>query len=747
MFIAWLERNWTQRRTRTAVIISLLIALLVFWLQHWGWFELTESKTLDWRYREFRAQTHLREDIVILDIDEESIKAMEQIWGRFPWPRRVHAEMLAYLGMAQAKAVAFDVLLTEPTQNPEVVCPVDGTRFRQYDEMSHPDYQLANATAMSGLTHHAMQFIPPNVITGTDTAVESLARFAIDLPPPEAGISFTEEYAVTAPLAILAENAAGVGAINVIPDTDGPVRRSFTFIRFKNKLYPSLSISVVLALASTPEHRATVRFTPEMIHIENPHFTVNGQTRPVHYRIPVDGGGRMQVHYYGGDHTYRYTPYYEIFLVNDPTTDLEAFRDRIVLIGSTASGLMDLRTSPFSSVYPGVEVHANLINNILAQDYLTWEPPWLLLVVLLALAGIMGLWVAPHRALEGALLTLLLAALYLVLVVTGFEHLNIALSLVAPLTFLGVDYIVLTGAGYMVEERKRRQVTGAFSQYVNPEVVKEILKDPEKLKLGGDKREISIFFSDLAGFTTIAEKLDSAVLVPLLNEYLTAMSDIILRYDGTVDKFIGDAVMAFWNAPLSQPDHAKRACWAAIEQLAKLDELRVKWLAEGYPEMNARAGINTGVVVVGNMGSRTLKNYTVIGDTINLGARLEPANKPYGTRLMISEFTYAQAKEFVEVRRLDAIQVKGKTRGIEVFELIAKKGELTPAQRELLAAYGEGMECYLNRRWEQGIAAFTAALKLAPEDGPSRLYVERCQVYRQEAPPDDWNGIFVMKTK
>ncbi|HNW93927.1 MAG TPA: adenylate/guanylate cyclase domain-containing protein, partial [bacterium] len=660
MIIAWLERNWTQRRSRTGILLSLVVALAVFWLQYWGWLELAELKTLDWRYRNFRSQEHLRSDIVILDIDEKSIKAMEETHGRFPWPRNVHAEMITYLQqICGAKAIAFDVLFAEPTQNPTATCPQDGYQFPLYSAMTNPDYQLAEMTALTGRIHYAAQFSEECLLTKVDSAVIAVKPFAVPATVPTHGLCFPAYPQASTPLLQLANQAAGVGAINVSPDSDGPVRRSYTFIKYNELFCPSLSISVLRALASTPDHPATIRFSPGCVHIENPDYVdETGAAKPLAYRIPVANDGRMNIHYYGGMETYKYYSYVNVYMSASEFIPIKEFRDKIVLVGSTAADLMDLRATPFSSTYAGVETHANMINNILEQDFLVNEPRWLLLVVLLALAGIMGLWVTRHRALEGGLLTLLAGAALMMLVITAFERLNLAMSLVAPLVFLGTDYIVLTGAGYMVEERKRRAVTGAFSQYVNPEVVKEILKDPEKLKLGGDKREITIYFSDLAGFTTISETLDSAVLVPLLNEYLTAMSDIVLKYDGTVDKFIGDAVMAFWNAPLSQPDHAKRACWAALDQQAKLDELRIKWRAEGYPEMNARAGINTGVVVVGNMGSRTLKNYTVIGDTINLGARLEPANKPYGTRLMISEFTYAQAKAFIEVRRLDAIQVK-----------------------------------------------------------------------------------------
>ena len=756
MFIRWLEKNWTQQRGRTGVLISLAMALLIFWGQHWGWFELAEKKSLDWRYRNVRLQDHLRKDIMILDIDEQSIRALEGVFGRFPWPRDVHATMLNYLFSCGAKAVAFDVILAEPTQNPMVVCPTDGTQFQLYNQMNNPDEQLAQMTGYTGFVHHAAQFTPESMLTKSDSAVESVQLFGIDKPVPDPGIVFDSFPQLSAPLPALAANAAGVGAINVMPDDDGPVRRSYTLFDCQGKLFPSLSISVLRQLASDPEHRAQIRVERDAICVYNPDRVDSaGRPEPVSYRIPVDEIGRMNVHYYGGMMTYDYYPYANLLANNyaalqaggTDTLGEQQFKGKIIFVGSTATGLMDLRATPFSSTYAGVETHATMLNNMLEQDFLRDEPRWLLLVLLLALAGIMGLWVAQHRALQGGLLTLLLFAACFFAVVLAFQRLNLAMSMVAPLAFIAVNYIVLTGAGYMVEERKRRQVTSAFSQFVNPHVVQEMLKDPDKLMLGGEKRPITVFFSDLAGFTTIAETLSPEEMVKLLNEYLTEMADVIFSYDGTVDKFIGDAVMAFWNAPLPQADHARRACWAALDQLKRLDELRPLWLARGYPEMNARMGINTGDVVVGNMGSRTYKNYTVIGDTVNLGARLEPANKPFGTRIMISETTYEIAKEFIEARRLDALQVKGKTKAVFVFELMAKKGELTAERQRMLAEYNAGIDRYLAREWDAAVAAFERALAITADDGPSRLYIDRCRAYRNDPPPADWNGVWVLKTK
>jgi len=748
-FIRWLDRNWTEERSKAGVLISVVMALIIYGIWQLGWFELLERKSLDWRYRNFRSTEKLRDDIVILDVDEQSIKILENVYGRFPWPRDVHGAMLQYMQLRGARCVAFDVLFSEPTQNPEVISPSDGYRFNIYEQWNHPDNILEEMTLMTGFVHHAVEFTDYRSRQQQEAAVtpeEVMRPFGVARPPAE-WLKSEHFVGATTPLPRLAAASRGIGSMNMRADDDGPVRRSYAFLEYQGMLYPSISVSVIRQLASGPEGGlAPVKFSPGRIDIGT-----SGTEN--FYSIPIDENGIIRVHYYGDQKTYTYIPYYKVILeLHDmlmgtgvePETDLE---DKIVLVGSTAAGLMDLRATPFSSIYPGVEVHANLINSMLEGEYLIMEPDWARLVLFLALAGLMGIWVAPRRAIEGGIITTLLVVGYLVGASVVFERLSLALDMVATVCFLGGDFIILIGAGYLVEERKRKQITGAFSQYVNPAVVEEILKDPEALKLGGEKKEISIFFSDLAGFTTISEVLTPEGLVALLNEYLTAMSDIILKYEGTIDKYEGDAIMAFFGAPLPQPDHAKRAVWASLENLVELDRLRKEWVEQGYPLLDCRIGLNTGEAVVGNMGSRTTKNYTAMGDTINLGARLESANKPYGTRLMISEFTYAQAKDFIEARKLDALRVKGKKNAVTVYEPMAKKGELTPVQTRLVQCYNEGMDAYVNQRWDAGIKAFAAALEEIKNDGPSTLYLERCRQYKEKPPGADWDGVFELTTK
>jgi adenylate cyclase len=300
---------------------------------------------------------------------------------------------------------------------------------------------------------------------------------------------------------------------------------------------------------------------------------------------------------------------------------------------------------------------------------------------------------------------------------------------------------------YFITERARRAVKGVFENFMDPKVVQEVLKDPDDIKLGGEEKEITVYFSDIEKFSTISEKLQPTELIELLNEYLSEMTDLILDHGGFLDKYIGDAIVAAFGAPLPQPDHAVRACLATIDNQKRLTELNEKFKAEGGLHIKARIGLNSGTVLVGNVGSAHRLSYTVIGDEVNLGARLEAANKYYGTYTMISERTYELAKDHIEVRELDLLRVVGKQKPVKVFELIDRKGEIQEAKREVLDLYEEGLREYRKREWQKAISFFQKALDKDPNDGPSLTYVERCKLYEQEPPPVDWDGVYILTAK
>ncbi len=319
---------------------------------------------------------------------------------------------------------------------------------------------------------------------------------------------------------------------------------------------------------------------------------------------------------------------------------------------------------------------------------------------------------------------------------------------VAPLLSVGFSYAGSNVALYMAEEQEKARIRGMFQQYVASSVVDELIEKPELLSLGGEERVLTVLFSDVAGFSTISEGLTPKALVELLNEYLTAMTEIILEEGGIIDKYQGDAIMAEFGAPVPLKDHPVRACRAALRMSATLARLREKWKEEGKPLLEARVGINTGEMLVGNLGSHRIMDYTVMGDQVNLASRLEGTNKLYDTEVMVSEFTWEAVKDHMVGRELDRIRVKGKNEPVRIFEILAARSNGAPPDlSDLLERFSQELGLYVERRFEEARASFEALARDFPEDGPTALYMERCAEYAQSPPPADWDGVYTMKTK
>jgi len=306
-----------------------------------------------------------------------------------------------------------------------------------------------------------------------------------------------------------------------------------------------------------------------------------------------------------------------------------------------------------------------------------------------------------------------------------------------------MNYTVLTVYDYVTEERQYKHIKGAFAHYVSPDVIDEIMQYPEKLNLGGERRVLTVLFSDVQNFTAIAESMDSTKLVELLNEYLTAMTDIVLKYRGTLDKYIGDAIMAFYGAPIAREDHAFMACYTAIGMVEELQKLREAWADRKLPQLNMRLGIHMGEATVGNMGSAKRFDYTVMGDTVNLASRLEGLNKAYGTAILLTEDTACVVERSFVLREIDMVQVVGRKRPVRIYELLAATGTSFPQeQEEAYRAYAAGLEAYRQQSWDKALELFHSSLALWPKDGPSQTMVERCQIYQQASPSEEWDGVF-----
>ncbi|MBI3006370.1 MAG: adenylate/guanylate cyclase domain-containing protein [Ignavibacteriales bacterium] len=353
--------------------------------------------------------------------------------------------------------------------------------------------------------------------------------------------------------------------------------------------------------------------------------------------------------------------------------------------------------------------------------------------------------------LEGGalLITVVLIAALLEASILTFTNANMLINVVHPGFAIVLAYFSTAVYQYLQEREQKALIKNVFGHYLSPAVVNILASDPSKARLGGDRRELTVFFSDIANFTTVSESFKQPEgLVDLLNEYLSEMTSIVLKTDGTLDKYVGDAIIAFWGAPLPQKDHAYRGCVAALEMQKKLSELRPKWKKEGKPELSCRCGVNTGNVIVGNIGGKDRFDYTVIGDSVNLASRMEGANKQYHSSIMISESTYGQVKDKVIVRELDLLQVKGKTEPVKVFELLGTSGmKLNEGEKQSLELYHEGLKLYRKRTWDEAIAYFNQAHQLDPKCHVAQIYAERAGLYQLNPPPEEWNGVFVMTTK
>ncbi|OPX21682.1 MAG: hypothetical protein B1H02_07245 [Candidatus Latescibacteria bacterium 4484_107] len=548
---------------------------------------------------------------------------------------------------------------------------------------------------------------------------------------------FPRKARIEGPFPELARASAGLGCVNIFPDEDGITRSMPLFVQILDRTYATLGMKMVLDLLGVEEQ--DIGIVPG----EHVRLTLrNGKT----VDIPIGEDGRMLIHYTGNYRSFRYISYYDVLEQRIPA---RFFEGKIVLVGASAPGLMDLRSVPFSAQFPGVEIHANVLHTILSGDFLRkMDFDVVALIVILSglLTGIMALTLSPLYGGIGIAVCWMVYA-YLSLF-TMFEEHNLWLELTRPTLAVIFVYISAIVLRYLTEEREKRRVKGFFQTYVSPELVERMLEDPALAELGGRRQEVTVFFSDIAGFTTISEGMEPDELVPFLNEYLTAMTEIVLKYGGTVDKFEGDAVMAFFGAPVPLPNHALAACKVALEMQKTLGTLRKKWDEEGLPEVRIRIGLDTGDVVVGNMGSKDKMDYTVMGDHVNTASRLEGVNKQYGTAIMLSEHTYRRVREEVIVRELDVTRVKGKNEALRIYELLALRSEgVSEEVQKKLEQYTEALTLYRNRQWTAAEEAFRQILEQDSEDGPSKTYAARCRNYQENPPAEPWDGVWVMDTK
>jgi adenylate cyclase len=439
---------------------------------------------------------------------------------------------------------------------------------------------------------------------------------------------------------------------------------------------------------------------------------------------------------------------FNLLIVDGKPVYLQDFEDAVLFHGITATGGHDRNPIPYETRYPMVGLHVNVLNSILTEQFLHQLPRWATFLLIVGIGLLMGVVVPRMQAgLVAAVLVVVLIG-YGVLALVLFSKQGIIIEVVGPMGTAVVSFLAITVSRYIQEEKEKRYIKDAFSSYLAPEVVAQLVDDPSRLQLGGDRKIITILFTDVAGFSTVSEALTAEELVILLNEYLTAMCDIIFKYGGTVDKFEGDLIMAFFGAPIEYEDHASRACQASLEMNTKLAEMREVWRKQGRHELYARIGLNTGGAVVGNMGSNQRMDYTVMGDSVNVASRLEGGNKPYGTYLMISADTYEMAKDDIEVRQLDMVTVVGRKEPVAVYEVLSLAGELDPDLARVREIYQAAHALYQDQQWTAAMLMFDEAISIN-DDPPSNTLKDRCEsILRHEIEiPQRWDGVWELTEK
>ena len=726
--------------------------------------EIIEAKTLDMRFC-LRGQVSPSDAIVIVAVDEKTEDAL----GRWQSSGREWiAKLLDTLREGNARLVGFDLTFSEPDERRDLDLL---EHLAKHYEAEHPedvlrcgellthlnaaaaafdhDRQLANALERAGNVILGIYFLDAAAAAHLTPDMhrvyqEMLQWIAYEnITPPGSRIVTYHASGVEANLPMFSDAALSFGHFNVMPDRDGAIRFVPMIEEYAGKYYPSLDLEIVRA-ALNPSLPPFIRGLGAA-QIGMAGIALGDRV------IPTDDAGNFLINYYGPAHTF---PYYSLSDVVQGKIPAYKFTEKIVLVGFTSKIIRDLHAVPFQAQdYPGVEIHATAIENMLRGRFLTrsGELIWSEAAAILAIGLLLS--IARHQK---SALWEICAALFCIAVIAGAAYLlfvfaNIWVNVTYPLLFIVMDYLAITSYSYFVEERQKRIIRNAFQHYVSPRIVEHLLNHLDQLNLVGERKELTAFFSDIRGFTSISEHLPPDKLVEFLNEYLSEMAQIVMRYEGTVDKYMGDAMMAFYGAPVNQTDHAVRACKTAVDMMVRLKELQVAWEARGLPHMDIGIGLNSGEMSVGNMGSGERFDYTIMGDNVNLASRLEGANKQYGTHIIISGSTYAlwQAQsphEALTARELDRVRVKGKTEPVTIYELIGY-GHLYAQKQPLIARFSEGLATYKARQWAEAIERFQAVLTLDPHDTPSKIYIERCQLHQETPPPEDWDGVFVMKTK
>lgn len=753
---------------RLALLVTL--AFLLLDRAHPKFLNLLELTAYDYKIAA-RSARPIPPKILIASIDEKSLTK----YGRWPWPRYILADLIQTLRDLGAKSIALDIFFPEPEANASLRIlqklskdfipalntygtdpAVSSFKSTLDEEIIRSNSDAYFASTISKKKDIILGYFYFEEEKEAEERFGELGKLELDkqlelVKPSRIGAIFAHPEAPKDPFykapALLADipeiskSTPNFGFVNSHRDEeDGTVRRALHVVKIGDLVLPSFAL------------KTTSNYIGAPIIIELDKFGIH-QIRFGPYNIPTDSHGKTLINYLGPSNSF---PYYSVADILSGQINPKPFKDAIILVGSTATGTYDTVVTSVDSTHPGVEIHANIIANILQQDFLIRDG-WTITTdkLILLFLGILLSIVLPILGAIGGMV----ASVFAIVAFAGYDLLyslprNNLHELLTPISLVVCLYLSVTALKYFTEERNRKvierekvQIRNAFQHYVSADVVTEILENYDQLKLGGEKKELSILFSDIRDFTTISETMKPEQIHHFLNAYLTPMTDIVFQNYGTLDKYIGDAIMAFFGAPKSLENHTHHACLSALEMVQALAELRPIWKEQGLPQIRIGIGINTGDVSVGNMGSERLFDYTVLGDSVNLASRLEGTNKVYGTKIIISEFTYNHLDDFFVCRELDRIIVKGKGKPVTIFELIGTDETVNENMIEFLGYFEKGLAGYREQQWDKAIGFFKQALVLNLKEQASHVYIKRCQYFKIEPPSHDWDGVFKFTTK
>ncbi|MFM9835699.1 MAG: CHASE2 domain-containing protein [Methylophilaceae bacterium] len=729
------------RRLFSLSIIALML-LHITGVMPIGFVNKLEQFSYDVRLNLFMPNT-VDKRIVIVDIDEKSLK--EQ--GQWPWSRTKLAALVDQLfATYHINTLGFDVVFAEKDES-------SGLKNLEWlqKNLLQEDEQYARALqSIKPVLDYDSVFANSlknrKVVLGYYFLLNGDSQKVGVLPAPaleadsinKLPIGFTEAAGFGANLDLLQKNAASAGHFTFQPELDGITRKIPVLIKHTGNYYDALAIAMM---------RAYMR-APLQVKIEensaNKNYAGLEMFKLGKHKIPVDEDVAVLIPYRGRQGSFVYVSATDVL---NKKVRLATLKNKIVLVGTTAAGLLDLRATPVQAAYPGVEIHANLIagildNNIKARPAYTLGAEFLLIL----LAGLLLTFYLPVlNPLKATLLTLGVLGAVLGIIVGGWIYANWVLPAAAILLMIGLIYFVNMSYGFFVESRGKRQLAGIFGQYVPPELVAEMAENPEKISLVGESREMTVLFSDIRGFTTISEGLDPKQLTQLMGEFLTPLTQVIHHNRGTIDKYMGDAIMAFWGAPLRDGKHAEHAMKAALEMQAEMGKINEKFAAKGWPAIQIGVGLNTGNMVVGNMGSSFRMAYTAMGDAVNLGSRVEGLTKFYGVDIIATEFVKAQTPETI-YRDLDLVRVKGKDKAVFIYEPLGSAEKVSEGAMNALNTYHIALNLYRKQEFKLAEKLFKELQKIENLSIYS-IYIERIHKVKNVKLDAGWNGVHIFESK